>query len=360
MAEVRPPPRDLLRHQLFATVIVVVVTIGIAALGRNQEAAPSPLASKRGGHLYQRMCAVCHGPTGAGYKADQAPAITHPDFLASASDAFLRNAIQNGRWGTTMSAWSVERGSPLVGSDIDAVIRFLRGWDRRPHATLDERPARGDAARGGEIYARECARCHGPRGTGGPYVSIGNPQLLTTATNGFLRHAIRNGRPGTAMAGFSATLGDQAIEDVLALLRSWESSATMPAQAPARPPPIPLGPVPLNPRGAEPVGFKPHPATTGIEIVKAQLALLDARAPSDYSYEHIAGAVSVPFYDVEPYVAALPKNAWLVCYCSCPHAESGQLAQALVAKGFTHVTVLDEGLRVWKAKGYPTGSGTSP
>jgi cytochrome c oxidase cbb3-type subunit 3/ubiquinol-cytochrome c reductase cytochrome c subunit len=354
------------RHQLAATVIVVVVTIGIAALGRNQEAGPSPVVSKRGGHLYQRMCAVCHGPTGAGYKADQAPAITHPDFLASASDIFLRSAIQNGRAGTTMSAWSVERGSPLVASDIDAVVRFLRGWDRRPHATLDERPVKGDASRGGEIYARECMRCHGPRGTGGPYVNIGNPQLLTTATNGFLRHAIRNGRPGTAMAGFSATLGDAAIEDVLAQLRSWESSATMPMQPPARPPPIPLGPVPLNPKGAEPIGFKPHPGTTSIDIVKAQLdhrakmALLDARAPSDYTYEHITGAVSVPFYDVEPYAAALPKNAWLVCYCSCPHAESGQLAQALATKGFTRVTVLDEGLRVWKAKGYPTSTGTSP
>src|SRR5262245_12064192 len=221
VADVRTPPLDMLRHQRFVTMSVVVVTVGIAALGRNQEARRAPLAAKRGGHLYQRMCAVCHGPTGTGYKADQAPAITHPDFLASAGDAFLRNAIQNGRMGTTMSAWSVERGSPLVASDIDAVIRFLRGWDRRPHPTLDEHPLTGDAAQGAEIYARECARCHGPRGTGGPYVNIGNPQLLSTATNGFLRQAIRNGRPGTAMAGFASTLGEGAIEDVIALLRNW-------------------------------------------------------------------------------------------------------------------------------------------
>ena len=72
------------------------------------------------------------------------------------------------------------------------------------------------------------------------------------------------------------------------------------------------------------------------------MAFLDARAPSDYLVEHISGAVSVPFYDPEPYFAQLPKNAWLVCYCACPHAESGQLAQKLLAKGFTKVTVLDE------------------
>ena len=90
------------------------------------------------------------------------------------------------------------------------------------------------------------------------------------------------------------------------------------------------------------------------------MAVLDARAPSDYLNEHIAGAVSVPFYDPEPYMDRLPKDAWLVCYCACPHAESGALAQKLVAKGFTKVTVLDEGLCVWKARNYPTRRGVDP
>jgi cytochrome c oxidase cbb3-type subunit 3/ubiquinol-cytochrome c reductase cytochrome c subunit len=68
----------------------------------------------------------------------------------------------------------------------------------------------------------------------------------------------------------------------------------------------------------------------------------------------------VPFYDPDPYFAQLPKDAWLVCYCSCPSAESGQLAQKLLKAGFTKVTVLEEGLRVWKAKKYPTNSGFEP
>ena len=29
---------------------------------------------------------MCHGPNGEGYKADQATALAHPQFLASASD----------------------------------------------------------------------------------------------------------------------------------------------------------------------------------------------------------------------------------------------------------------------------------
>jgi cytochrome c oxidase cbb3-type subunit 3/ubiquinol-cytochrome c reductase cytochrome c subunit len=90
------------------------------------------------------------------------------------------------------------------------------------------------------------------------------------------------------------------------------------------------------------------------------MALLDARAPSDYANQHIAGAVSVPYYDPSPYLQKLPKNAWLVCYCACPHAESGELAGKLVAAGFSKVTVLDEGLGVWNGKGYSVHTGTKP
>jgi cytochrome c oxidase cbb3-type subunit 3/ubiquinol-cytochrome c reductase cytochrome c subunit len=90
------------------------------------------------------------------------------------------------------------------------------------------------------------------------------------------------------------------------------------------------------------------------------MSLLDARAPSDYASEHIAGAVSVPFYDPDPYMPSLPRDSWIVCYCACPHAESGQLAQRLMAKGFTKVTVLDEGFGFWRTRKYPTHTGVDP
>jgi len=336
--------------------------ITLASTGCN--AVPRTRTERRGAQLYGQMCAVCHGPRGAGYKADQAPAITHAAFLASVSDDFLRQAINNGRSGTTMSAWSVLRGGPLARADVDAIIAFLRTWDKRPHAKLDETPLKGDATRGSGIFAQECARCHGQSGVGGPFVNIGKVELLLDASNGFLRYAIHEGRFGTAMPAFGTVLGDQAIEDLVTLVRSWQSRSVAVNTPPARPPPIPLGPVPLNPHGPDPNGFRPFPATTPADIIKAELdrharmALLDARAPSDYTNEHITGAVSVPFYDPDPYVADLPKDSWLVCYCSCPHAESRGLAQALMSKGFAKVTVLDEGLGYWKSKGYGTQSGS--
>jgi hypothetical protein len=43
-----------------------------------------------------------------------------------------------------------------------------------------------------------------------------------------------------------------------------------------------------------------------------------------------------------------------------PHAESGQLAAKLMSDRFTKVTVLDEGLWVWKARGCPVHAGVAP
>jgi cytochrome c oxidase cbb3-type subunit 3/ubiquinol-cytochrome c reductase cytochrome c subunit len=124
--------------------------------------------------------------------------------------------------------------------------------------------------------------------------------------------------------------------------------------------------VPLNRGGHEPVGFKVFPDKTNCDTVHgelehgAKMAILDARAPPDYTNEHITGAVSVPFYDPDPFFPKLPKDAWLVCYCSCPSAESGALAQKLLDKGFKKVTVLEEGLGTWKMKKYGTRTGPQP
>jgi cytochrome c oxidase cbb3-type subunit 3/ubiquinol-cytochrome c reductase cytochrome c subunit len=266
-----------------------------------------------------------------------------------------------------MSAWSNGRGGPLGESDVRAIVAFMRSRQESAPVMLDEHTVAGDVGRGGEIFQRECARCHGAKGTGGPNVGIGDAGLLATATNGFLRYAIVKGRTGTAMPSFAQALGTADVDDVLTLLRNWQATAPPPQRLPpAKQPPLPLGPVPLNPKGPEPVGFKATPQTTPAEVIKgeldkgARMALLDARAPSDYTLEHIGGAVSVPFYDPDPYIPSLPKNAWLICYCACPSAESGQLAQKLLAHGFTKVTVLAEGIGFWRNKKWPTTKGVEP
>jgi cytochrome c oxidase cbb3-type subunit 3/ubiquinol-cytochrome c reductase cytochrome c subunit len=346
--------------------LVVLVLLGVASGTLECGGARRTAPQARGEYVYGRMCAVCHGPRGQGYAADRAPTLTHADYLAAVDDGYLRTAINEGRSGTTMSAWSAFRGGPLSLDDANAVVAFLRSFTDGPPATLDTRPVHGDATRGADVFARDCAACHGERGVDGTFLGIGNPDLLRSASDGFLRQAILDGRPGTPMPAFAKTLGPGGADDVIATLRDWQKHAPPTLKPPAKLPPLPLGPLPLNPMGPEPEGFATTPQTTKLDVVKAQLdrgarmALLDARAPSDYVAEHIGGSVSVPFYDPEPYVGQLPRDAWLVCYCACPHAESGQLAAKLQGKGFTKVTVLDEGLRVWKAKGYAIKGGFDP
>jgi cytochrome c oxidase cbb3-type subunit 3/ubiquinol-cytochrome c reductase cytochrome c subunit len=321
-------------------------------------------SAEHGAQLYARMCAVCHGAEGQGYLADQAPALAQQDFLGTVSDAFLSFAIAVGRRGTTMSAWQSDHGGPLSTDDVRDVIAHLRSWQKAPSPALADSPLKGEIARGKLLFKQHCESCHGPKAA---YVHILNRQFLIHARPPFLRHAIRNGRPPTKMVGFEQTLGEQGVEDVIAFLRdlpSWPVPGEVPGNA--GPPPIPLGPVPLHPRGPEPRAFHAFPDMTSVDVVARELArgarmvLLDARAPSDYAGSHIKGAVSVPFYDPEPYFAGLPKDAWLVCYCGCPHAESGVLAKQLQAAGFRKVTVLDEGLGVWSEKGHALQTGLTP
>ena len=221
--------------------------------------------------------------------------------------------------------------------------------------------------RGAETYARECAKCHGDKGMGGPNVHIGDAQFLGLASNGFLRAAIRDGRAPTAMAAFGPTLGDGAVEDLVSLAPHVASDgAPLPRHARrARPRPGPSAPCRSTQAAPSPrASDTPRPTTTpaagdqGGRLDRgAKMAILDARTPSDYMNEHIEGAVSVPFYDPTPYFSALPKDAWLVSYCACPHAESGQLAAKLVAAGFKKVTILDEGLGVWRSRKYGIAQG---
>lgn len=323
---------------------------------------------KQGRELYAEMCALCHGNSGEGYAADEAPRLAQADFLGAVSDDYLRAAIADGRDGTTMSPWSTRHGGPLDDARVNALVAFMRTWHDGTEPELDESPLRGNPARGAKLYASDCESCHGKRGQGGRFVAIGNPQLLNHASDGFLRHAISRGRAGTPMQAWDGKLPSSGVDDLVALLRQWEKPAPppKPVRAPTKPPPLPLGPVPLNPTGPEPVGFQKTPKYTKVAVVKqqldrgAKLAFLDARASSAYLREHIRGAVSVPHYQLDEYASQLPKDAWLVCYCACPHAASGKLARKLQGKGFAKVTVLDEGINVWKAKGYPMASGEKP
>jgi rhodanese-related sulfurtransferase len=83
----------------------------------------------------------------------------------------------------------------------------------------------------------------------------------------------------------------------------------------------------------------------------AAIVFVDARTQLDYEYGHIPGAINVPYFEADQHLDKLPKDRWIVTYCECPHAEAEQVADVLLANGFSMVKVIDEGLAGWREQG---------
>ena len=58
-----------------------------------------------------------------------------------------------------------------------------------------------------QLYAQNCAGCHGVDGRGGLTVALGNPVYLTIADDATIRRITADGVPGTAMPGFGQRAG---------------------------------------------------------------------------------------------------------------------------------------------------------
>ena len=76
----------------------------------------------RGAGEYAMRCAVCHGDAGQGATACS---LDNPVFLRTASDGFLRVAIDGGRPGTAMAAY----GDELSDTELDDIVAHLRSLE---------------------------------------------------------------------------------------------------------------------------------------------------------------------------------------------------------------------------------------
>ena len=324
-------------------------------------ARPADLAQGRA--LWDRYCALCHGAEGEGYAADNATRLNGQEILRTASDAFFVQAIGRGRPDTAMAAYGRELGGPLGDEEVDALVALIRSWQTEPSIDVSSLEVRGDADRGAPIFASRCASCHGQLGEGASAQSLSAWTFLEHASDGFLRYAIEHGRSGTAMPAFGATLSAQEIDDVVALIRRWD---TEPEALPPglRPPELAELAIAAHPDGPHAQftlreeRFVPAAQVRDAVAQGARLILRDARATSDWLRRRLPGAIPVPYYEIEPILERLPRDGtWIVAYCGCPHAASGQVVDALREHGFEHTAVLDEGVHHWISQGYPTESG---
>jgi len=194
---------------------------------------PAAAALVDGATLYQQHCAVCHGAEGNG---GVGVPLNLPDFLAVASDEYLRATLREGRPGRVMPAFS--------GFDqeaVDAIIGYIRGWSKQPAPHYSPGAITGRPARGEKLFATHCASCHGDKGQGGAGtgVTFSRPreaQIMAPALNntGFqrsvsdamLKATLLRGREGTPMPSLKALgLGAADADDLVAYLRQLRADA---------------------------------------------------------------------------------------------------------------------------------------
>ncbi len=82
-----------------------------------------------GATIFKQKCAECHGEKAEGITA---PALANPAYLAFATDAYIKYAIENGREETKMISFKRQ----LSGDQIDDLTAYIRsltsGWSPEP------------------------------------------------------------------------------------------------------------------------------------------------------------------------------------------------------------------------------------
>jgi mono/diheme cytochrome c family protein len=193
--------------------------------------APSYEAMTRGKRVFENDCSHCHGPRGRG---DGPIAKAYPMFsfpVASPAsyelkDGTLFHIITYGR--NLMPS----HASQVTQTDRWKVILYLRDLQRLeiarlgPLAIIPEDPRRHGvvtAAYGKELFAQNCAGCHGAEGRqpnpGIP--TLNSPAVLAIAENEYYWNIINHGRPGTQMPAWKDVMTPTQIQSLVEYIRSW-------------------------------------------------------------------------------------------------------------------------------------------
>ncbi|HJY62919.1 MAG TPA: rhodanese-like domain-containing protein [Ignavibacteria bacterium] len=83
---------------------------------------------------------------------------------------------------------------------------------------------------------------------------------------------------------------------------------------------------------------------------------IDSRDPADYNAGHVAGAMNIPFHEIESYrnvLEGLPKEQVYVVYCSAACDVSIDLAYYMAKMGFKKTYIFHGGWDEWLEAGYP-------
>ena len=204
----------------FLRTMIALLAAALPAIGQAQKT-----DEVRPELIYHNYCSVCHGDRGDGRSRARNSLNPPPaDFTTpQAREMYTRPrmilALQHGRPGTAMTAWTTQ----LSQKEIEAVVDYI----------LDTMvpPAPGTPlAKGRSLYAEHCALCHGDRGQGvasspshpapRPFAS-GTPRAAMIA-------AVSQGDSGRLRHGFAGRLKPEEIENTVDYVRKSLAPALAP------------------------------------------------------------------------------------------------------------------------------------
>ncbi|MEV1329409.1 c-type cytochrome [Micromonospora costi] len=186
---------------------------GTTAPAATSAPAPAAPGQVRGEELFRQQCASCHGEQGQG--SQRGPS------LVGVGPASVDFQVGTGRMPLAHEQSQPRRREPVFSADeiaalVDHVASFGGGGPQIPRVTPGDLPA------GREIFAANCAPCHGATGAGAALTNGRDAPPLYEATAVQIAEAVRVG-PGLMPAFPSQLLSDQQVDDLTTYVRRLQS-----------------------------------------------------------------------------------------------------------------------------------------
>ena len=198
----------------YTTLLLLMCSWNTAMAGQHDP--KSDKMTRKGADIYRHYCSVCHGDKGDGQSRARGSFLVPPRNYTTVKSAReltrqrMITSVTNGRPSTAMIAWHTE----LKEVEITAVVDYIRTTFMRLDDAETNRPKPSDellASRGGVLYMKACALCHGATGKRvisgrmqPPPTNFILPSSATQLTRKRMVASISNGRPGTAMKAYSS------------------------------------------------------------------------------------------------------------------------------------------------------------